>query len=243
MTTRLSKQELICLGCGKPFHPTASPRNPSGWSVHCSQECRYKVLNSRHPSKELLEQLYLQDKLSLREITDKVGYSNGALTKIMQSYNIPFRSRSESVNLAVAKGRQFIACREKHHAWKGDNYRTKNSYGYVLVRIPKDYPYHECYKRKGEILEHILIWEQEHNQELPRGWNIHHINGIKDDNRPENLIAIPGSKHTKKHISLTHKRIQHIQNLEARVTQLEADLTLLRATFESKQAIFYIDSR
>jgi len=70
---------------------------------------------------------------------------------------------------------------QAHPWWKGG--KTINSSGYMKIRIKGKY-----------ILEHRFIWEQ-HYGKLPDGFVVHHINGIKDDNRIENLIALPYKKH------------------------------------------------
>lgn len=61
--------------------------------------------------------------------------------------------------------------------------------GYVLVRMNGKY-----------IPEHRLIWLQ-HSEliEIPKGKIIHHINGVKDDNRIENLQIMTQKQHMKLH--------------------------------------------
>ena len=54
--------------------------------------------------------------------------------------------------------------------------------------------------RDGYILteagkrEHRAVWEK-HFGEIPNGWVVHHVNSVKDDNRPSNLVAMPERCH------------------------------------------------
>ncbi len=63
-------------------------------------------------------------------------------------------------------------------------------------------------------MEHILVWEKQHNQFLPDGYVVHHLNGKRDDNRPKNLVALPKLNH---HYALLlqekEKRIQELEGL------------------------------
>lgn len=66
-------------------------------------------------------------------------------------------------------------------AWKGG--RRKNPRGYILVWNPN----HPDCDGQGYILEHRLVLEKKLGRRLKRKEVGHHINGIRHDNRPENL--------------------------------------------------------
>ena len=64
---------------------------------------------------------------------------------------------------------------------------------------------------KGYIFEHWLVWEEANNKSLPKGWVIHHLNGIKGDNRICNLEALSN----RKHYLVLQAKAKRIQALEA----------------------------
>ena len=68
---------------------------------------------------------------------------------------------------------------ESNGNWKGG--KITNSKGYILIRVP------EWHKNNGYKFEHILIMEKHLGRLLFDGENVHHINGVRDDNRIENL--------------------------------------------------------
>jgi len=45
------------------------------------------------------------------------------------------------------------------------------------------------------IRQHERVWSEATGRRRPRGWVIHHLNGDREDNRPENLVALPKRLH------------------------------------------------
>ncbi len=62
-------------------------------------------------------------------------------------------------------------------------------------------------------MEHRLVWEH-HNGLVPNDMEIHHINGVRDDNRIENLALVSHADNVRKYIGkgwTWHKRIKKYQ--------------------------------
>lgn len=98
---------------------------------------------------------------------------------------------------------------EENANWKGG--RTKaNGYVYIRVkRIPRG-------AGQGYKAEHHLVWEALNGQ-LPKNWIIHHLNGIRHDNRIENLMAMPRKSHSPRLI---------VEPYQRRIRELEQQLSI-----------------
>ena len=69
--------------------------------------------------------------------------------------------------------------------WKGG--RTKTPAGYVSVLVRADDPFVSMRNSVGYALEHRIVLAQKLGRPLLPTETVHHINGIRNDNRPENL--------------------------------------------------------
>jgi hypothetical protein len=61
--------------------------------------------------------------------------------------------------------------------------RTRHKAGYVMIWSPG----HPRARTGQYVFEHILIMEQILGRHLLPEESVHHRNGVRDDNRPENL--------------------------------------------------------
>ena len=105
----------------------------------------------------------------------------------------------------------------KAGAWKGG--RIKHTEGYIEIRLTIDDFFFSMTDSKGYISEHRLVMAKYLKRCLLPWEIVHHKNGIRDDNRLENLELLPGRKYhigdtlTKSLLKTMTKRIQYLENL------------------------------
>lgn len=83
---------------------------------------------------------------------------------------------------------------EHNPSFTGGRYTDSN--GYVLVLAPQ----HRLADCRGYVYEHRLIAEQKIGRDLGPDEVVHHVNGVKSDNQPENLhVMASQSEHLRLH--------------------------------------------
>lgn len=109
-----------------------------------------------------------------------------------------FFTTSEKIRLGFGlfcnkKCRYTYMVGENHPTWKGG---TIDSSGYKQVYV------------KGKIVrDHRIVYEEHHGVSLSSNDVIHHKNGVKNDNRIENLQLMTRSEHTSLHAQIKPKAI------------------------------------
>jgi len=75
--------------------------------------------------------------------------------------------------------------------------RRSGNLDYIGVRLPE----HPNASKCGYVMEHRLVMERHLGRFLKRNEQVHHVNGIKTDNRIQNLKLLTASEHTKFHVN------------------------------------------
>ena len=117
---------------------------------------------------------------------------------------------------------------DKAYNWQGGR---SISEGYIRIMIYPESPFYSMGKQTAglgrRILEHRLVMAQHLGRELLPIEQVHHKNGIRDDNRIENLELMPDpSKHARMGICSRCELRKEIRVLRWEIKELKSALQL-----------------
>ena len=172
---------------------------------------------------EVLRHEYLDLHKAMKTIAEEKGVSVGYVYNRVRMLGI---SRGRGLD-EVSRARLSEALRGKPSAMKGKHlsperiahlsaihkgaYRCPSKYGghkkrrvdgYISVYAPDN----QRATKDGYVMEHILVAEEKIGRRLEADEVVHHINRIRDDNRPENLAVMTASEHMSFHMRERHQK-------------------------------------
>ena len=71
--------------------------------------------------------------------------------------------------------------------------------GYIVIYMPEHNKAMQSDNWLGYVYEHIVVAQKAMGRDLTDKEEVHHLNGIRDDNNPENLLVLEASQHSKLH--------------------------------------------
>ncbi len=155
--------------------------------------------------------LYYEKKLSTLEIAAQFGQHRTSVGWWLTKHGYKLRTVGEAGRLRASK-RHLLKKRYKD-----------NTYGYYTVYLAPDSPYYAMRKGNRDIvLEHRLIMAQHLGRVLERHEIVHHLNGIRTDNRVKNLALLTRRTHPGR--TLVPLLTQRIRELEGELAQQRMSL-------------------
>jgi len=151
-----------------------------------------------YKNRNWLYQKYWNEKLSAPIIAKLCKVDPATTWRWLIKYNIKRRSRSEALVLVHFKNPKRIKGKNNPmwgkrgtdtSNWRGGKRKHKD--GYIEIWLPT----HPNAHPNGYVFESHLVAEKALGRYLTKNEIVHHINGIKDDNRNSNLLICTESYH------------------------------------------------
>lgn len=198
---------LPCSACGAPVTKRASDvaRLATG-RVFCNDTCR-KVTGSKPRRGKTVPcamcgiPVYSRPGAVGRYCTAECHNSHQRLNRVELS--CPVCGKTFSLGRAASNRSPDPACSRACDALRRTTNATDRVHnGRPVLRWSTGYlhiyePDHPKSYRNGWLPEHRWVMEQHLGRQLDSGEHVHHINGVKDDNRIENLDLLSHSAHSR----------------------------------------------
>ena len=122
--------------------------------------------------------------------------------------------------------RRMRKCGSEHSSWRGGTF--KDGCGYIQIKLTEDDRFFPMASKARYIRQHRLVVAQHLGRLLGKHEHVHHKNGVRDDNRIENLELVSPANHT------LYKRMCNNCALRAEIRLLRRQIAELTLALQSK---------
>ena len=165
---------------------------------------------------EEIRHLYCDEWYSVDMISKDMGIDPSTPYRWLKKYGLS-RNYSESAMIAREQGRRKWRSGAYNGFWKGGKHVTRQ--GYIRILITPDDPLYSMATKSNYVLEHRYVVAQHVGRVLSNTEIVHHLNGVKADNRLHNLVLVAKNNHPTDNVrKLLQKRIRE---LEGQLSQRE----------------------
>lgn len=197
-------------------------------TIHTRARRYPKVDRLRLLGQDGLSELYHDQKLSAGDIAKRFGIAPSTARNVLIEYGVRLRSSLESMQIKRSLGRINYPTGENSPYWRGGRQETKS--GYVLVRVFPDDPFYAMANNRGFVPEHRLVMAKKLGRCLLPWEQVHHIDGVKNNNNECNLELISPVNHSLYKKMCTHCPLRKQVGLLGRqnqelIRQLQGKLT------------------
>lgn len=154
---------------------------------------------------------YVIEKKGLRRIAAEVGATPGVVREHLKQKGIDRRNVREGMDV---EGRINVRLGAKGANWKGGRKVLKTGYIYIYA------PDNPNATKSGYVFEHRLVMEEKIGRHLDSSEIVHHIDGNKSNNHPDNLELKTNGRHISEHFKASHE----VTMLRTKVLYLEERL-------------------
>jgi hypothetical protein len=211
---------MECPTCGDEFDTARAMKAHHQWHDRPYWDVKIEEETGESVS-EFLERKYHDEKLTLEEIGEVFGASNSTIQDIMRRHDIPTRNNSEAKELMweeTDNPDRFLS--EAHETTRemvenGEHNFQDPDFERVQpdeLHERKPYANHKLSQRGYSVWQshdpdgvhrgmkvHRLLAIAEHGIGAVKDKVVHHENGIKWDNRPENIEVMDETEHLRQH--------------------------------------------
>jgi len=167
--------------------------------------------------------LYCEEMLTPKSIGEKLECSATTVVKCLKRQGVSIRGREEAQRLAISLGRKNYYRGDACHQWKGGRFVNKE--GYVWVKLqPNEQRFAPMANHRGYVREHRLVLAKSLGRCLESWEVVHHKNGVKNDNRIDNLKLLPNRNYHQSDLVLKSR----LKQLECKVKEQDKELRLLK---------------